>query len=98
MIRTSLFGEVESSPSPIRRQAPDIKYPEKGERRPDRMAAVRYLDKVERWPNRMAAVRHPGGVSDDFRPDGMNYAMHRKGVVFVAMGKEVTRHFLGRIP
>ena len=61
------------------------------------MAAVRYLDKVERWPNRMAAVRHLGGVSDDFRPDGMSYAMHRKGAVFVAKGKEATRHFLGRI-
>ena len=28
-IRTCLSGEVESSSSPIRRQAPDVKYPEK---------------------------------------------------------------------
>ena len=34
-IRTCLSGEIESSSSPIRRQAPDVKYPEKVERRPD---------------------------------------------------------------
>ena len=38
-------GEVESSSSPIRRQAPNVRYPEKVERRPDRMAVVRHLDK-----------------------------------------------------
>ena len=32
-IRTCLPEEVESSSSPIRRQAPDVKYPEKVERR-----------------------------------------------------------------
>ena len=44
-----------------------MKYPEKVERRPDRMAAVRYprkwdADRVEwrlRHPGGMAAVRHP---------------------------------------
>ena len=94
-IRTCLSEEVESSFSPIRRQALDTKYSEKVERRPDRMTAVRYPDKVERWPDRMATVRypdkverwrgripdvrHPGEVSDDFRPGGMSYATHRKG-------------------
>ena len=38
-IRTYLSGEVESSSSPIRRQAPDVKYPEKVERR-DRKSVV----------------------------------------------------------
>ena len=37
-IRTCLSGEVESSSSPIRPQAPDTKYPEKVERRLDRIA------------------------------------------------------------
>nr|CAN61966.1 hypothetical protein VITISV_031521 [Vitis vinifera] len=32
-IRTCLTGEVETSSSPIRRQVPDVKYPEKVERR-----------------------------------------------------------------
>ena len=36
-IRTCLTGEVESPSSPIRRQAPDVRYPEKVERRPDRI-------------------------------------------------------------
>ena len=34
-IRTCLTKEVEMSSSPIRRQAPDVKYPEKVECRPD---------------------------------------------------------------
>ncbi|RVW37250.1 G-type lectin S-receptor-like serine/threonine-protein kinase [Vitis vinifera] len=45
-IRTCLSGEVESSSSPIRRKVPDVKYPEKVERRPDRIAAVRHPEKV----------------------------------------------------
>ena len=94
-IRTCLPGEVESSSSPIRRQAPDVKYPEKVERRPDRITVVRYpdkvghrsdriaamrhSDKVERWPGIIPDVRHPGGVSDDFCPGGMSYVTRRKG-------------------
>ena len=35
-------GEVEASSSPIRRQAPGVRYPEKLERRPDRIPDVRY--------------------------------------------------------
>ena len=34
--------------SPIRRQAPDVKYPEKVERRPDRILDVGYPEKMER--------------------------------------------------
>ena len=44
-IWTCLLGEVESYFSPIRRQASDVKYPEKVERRSGRMAAVRHPDK-----------------------------------------------------
>ena len=55
-IRTCLSEEVESSSSPIRRQAPDVKYPEKVERRPDRIAVVRHPDKVERWPDRIHPI------------------------------------------
>ena len=36
-IRTCLTGEVETSSSPIRSQAPDVNYPEKVELRPDRI-------------------------------------------------------------
>ena len=66
-IRTCLTGEVESSSSPIRRQAPDVKHPGKVERRPDRIPNVRYPEKVERRPDRMAAVRHPDKI--EHRPD-----------------------------
>ena len=44
-IRTCLPGKVESFSSPIRRQTPDVKYPEKVERRSGRMAAIRHPDK-----------------------------------------------------
>ena len=54
-----MTGEVESLSSPIRRQAVDVKYPEKVERRPDRIPNVRYPEKVEwRW-DRIPDVRHP---------------------------------------
>ena len=56
-----------------------MKYPEKVERRPNRMAAARYPEKVGCRPGRIPDVRYPGGVSDDFRPGGMSYAMRRKG-------------------
>ena len=41
-IRTCLSREVKSSFSLTRRQAPTAKYPEKVERRPDRIPDVRY--------------------------------------------------------
>ena len=58
---------VETPSSPIRRQAPDVKYPEKVERRPDRIPDVRYPEKVERQPDRISDVRHPKKV--ECRPD-----------------------------
>ena len=66
-IRTYLSGEVESSSSPIRRQAPDVKYPEKVERRPDRISNVRYPEKAERRLDRIPDVRYPEKV--ERRPD-----------------------------
>ena len=47
-IRICLTGEVETPSSPIRRQAPDVKYPEKVECHPDRISAVIYPEKMER--------------------------------------------------
>ena len=61
-IRTCLTGEVETPSSPIRRQAPDVKYPEKVESRPDRILDVRYPKKVESWPDRIQDVRYPEKV------------------------------------
>ena len=46
----------------------------------------------------MAAVRYSGGMSDDFRPDGVSYATRRKGDVCVSKREGVTWQFLGRIP
>ena len=66
-------------------------YPEKVRCRSDIIAVVRHPDKIERWPDRIPHVRHPGGMNENFRPDGMSDAMCRKG-------KGVTRHFLGKIP
>ena len=40
-----------------------MKYPEKVERRPDRILDVKHPEKVERWPGRIPDVRHPGGMS-----------------------------------
>nr|CAN69294.1 hypothetical protein VITISV_028883 [Vitis vinifera] len=71
-IRTCLPGEVESSSSPIRQQAPDVKYPEKVERRLDKIADVRY-------PDGMSENFRPDGMNDDFRPGGMSYATRHKG-------------------
>ena len=56
-----------------------MKYPEKVEHRPDRIAAVRHPDKVEHWPDRIPDVRYPDGMSDDFCLGGMSYATRRKG-------------------
>ena len=66
-----------------------MKYPEKVERRPDRMAVVRHPEKVGCRPDRMAAVRHPdkverwpdldvrcpGGMNENF-PSGWNERCH----------------------
>ena len=60
-IRTYLSREVESSSSPIRRHASDVKYPKKVKRQPN--PNVRYPDEVERQPDIIAAVRRPGGMS-----------------------------------
>ena len=51
--------EVESPSSPIRRQASNVKYPEKVERRPDKILDVRYREKVERRQDRIPDVRYP---------------------------------------
>ena len=61
-IWTCLFGEVESPFSLIRLQAPDVKYPEKVERRPDRIPNVRYPKKVERRSDRILDMRYPKKV------------------------------------
>ena len=47
-IRICLTREVKTPSFPIRRQAPDVKYPEKVEHHPTRIPNVRYLEKMER--------------------------------------------------
>ena len=47
-IRICLTGEVETPTFPIRRQEPDVKYPEKVERPPNRITDVGYPEKMER--------------------------------------------------
>ena len=44
---------------------PAMRYPEKVGCRPDRIAAVRHPNKVERWPGRIPDVRYPGGMSTE---------------------------------
>ena len=73
-----------------------MKYSEKVERWPDKIAAVRHPEKVGCRPDRMAAVRHPDKVErwpypDVICPGGMSDATCRKG-------EGATRQFLGRIP
>ena len=73
-----------------------MKYSEKVERRPDKIAAVRHPEKVGCRPDRMAAVRHPDKVErwpdpDVICPGGMSDATCRNG-------EEATLQFLGRIP
>ena len=46
-IRICLTGEVKTPSFPIRRQAPDVKYPEKVERHPARISDVGYPEKME---------------------------------------------------
>ena len=65
-IRTCLTGEVEFPSSPIRRQAPDVKYPDKMERRPDRIPDVRHPEKVgcRRTEFRMWDIRRRWDVGE----------------------------------
>ena len=65
-----------------------MKYPEKVEHRPDRIAAVRHPDKVEHWPDRIPDVRHSGGMSENSRPGGMSYATRCKGASACPREKE----------
>ena len=94
-IRICLTGEVETPSFPIQRQAPDVKYPEKVERRSDRIAAVRYPEKVERWPD--LDVRCPGGMSEN-SPSGWNELCHTSQGRWSARPREREPHgnFWGR--
>ncbi|RVW23201.1 hypothetical protein CK203_099546 [Vitis vinifera] len=65
-----------------RRPNPDVRYPDEVGCRPDRIAAVIYSEKVGCRPDRIAAVIYPGGMSD---------ATCRKE-------ERDTWHILGRIP
>ena len=67
LIRICLPREVETLSFPIRRQVPDVKYPEKVERRPDKIPDVRYPEMVERRPDKIPDVRYPKKV--ERRPD-----------------------------
>nr|CAN70617.1 hypothetical protein VITISV_021478 [Vitis vinifera] len=60
-IQICLTGEVETPSFSIRRQAPDVKYPEKVARRSDRIPDVIYSEKVA--PARRNS--YPGGMSYD---------------------------------
>ena len=40
------------------------------------MAVVRHPEKVGYRPDRITAVRHPGGIGENFRPDGMSDAIN----------------------
>ena len=83
-------------------EIPDVRYPKKVERRPDRISDVRYLEKVERRLDRIPNVRYPEKV--ECRPDRilprMEWAMSRvaRGIVCVCKAERATWHFLGRIP
>ena len=64
-IQICLSGEVETPSSSIRRQAPDVKYPEKVERPPDRIPDVRYPEKVERRKGDRLCVQGVGTPPPD---------------------------------
>ena len=55
-IRICLTRKVETPSFPIRRQAPDVKYPKKVERWADRILDVRYPEKVECWQDRILSL------------------------------------------
>ena len=42
-----------------------MRYPEKVERRPDRIPDMGYPEKVEHRPDRIPDVRHPSGMSTE---------------------------------
>ena len=56
-----------------------VRYPEKVERRPDRILDVRYLEKVERRPDIIPDVRYPSEMSENFRPGGMRMVVYTQG-------------------
>ena len=77
-IRICLTEEVETPSFPIRRQAPDVKYPENVERHPARIPDVGYPENVERHPARILDVgylenveRHPAIISDVGYPENV---------------------------
>ena len=89
-------GEVELSSSPIRRQAPDVKYPKKVERQPDIIAAVRHLDKVEMLA--ASGCEISGCMSENFHLGGMSNATRRKGDRLRVLKRGSHAAILGRIP
>ena len=70
-IRICLTGEVETPTFPIRRQAPNVKYPEKVERHPDRIPDVGYPKKRERHKGDRLCVHGVGTPP----PDDMERAL-----------------------
>ena len=67
-IRTCLSREVESSSSLTRQQAPAAKYPEKVERRPDRIPNVRY-------PGGMSTEKNSGCETSGWNVGGEEFRM-----------------------
>nr|CAN67039.1 hypothetical protein VITISV_027223 [Vitis vinifera] len=70
-IRICLTGEVETPSFPIRHQAPDVKYPEKMERQPDRIPDVIYPEKMESRKGDLLRVHGVGTPP----PDDMERAL-----------------------
>ena len=64
-IRICLVGEVETPSFPIRICLPDVKYPEKVERHPDRIPDVRYPEKMERRKGNRFRVHSVGTPPPD---------------------------------
>ena len=64
-IRICLTREVDTPSFPILRQAPNVKYPEKVEHRPDRIPDVRYPKKVERRKGDRLRVQGVGNPPPD---------------------------------
>ena len=75
-----------------------VRHPEKVGCRPDRIATVRYPEKVGCQPDRIAAVRHPGGISENFRPGGMSDATRRKEGGMRDQGRESHVAIFGEDP
>ena len=64
-----LTGKVETPSFPIRRQAPDVKYPEKVERHPARIPHVGYPEKMERRKGDRLRVHGVGTHPEQLHPD-----------------------------